>query len=373
MGGEVGPAAFGLPAPDRPLMGVGGRGLDLQAAFEGCIGEAAQYLSFLEWGDEALYRAAPAEAPLSRSDTGDWVLAAIGLERESSDQEVPLEWIEAQRLGASGALPIPADLCLRREPPAGGPVTRRAESNGCATGPTLEAAQRAALLELIERDAVALWWYGGRAAPSLALEPRAQRVLADFSESLRASASRRHWLLDITTDIAVPAVAALSCDEEGAAVIGGFSADPDPLVAARGALLEMCQMELALDLVQLKIEQRGQEALNDGDRLHLERLQRLRLEAYPLLSPAEGDREAGRSARSGAAGELSSILAAIEAAGFEAYWIDLSRAELAVPAVRVLVPGLQSPKPDWVSGRLRDTAIAAGVAEAERRELPPII
>ena len=39
------------------------------------------------------------------------------------------------------------------------------DSNGCASGATLEEAKTAAILELIEWDATARWWYGRSPRP----------------------------------------------------------------------------------------------------------------------------------------------------------------------------------------------------------------
>ena len=57
VGAEVAPAAFDLPAPDGPAIGVSGIGLSLRDAFERCVGEAAEYLSMIRRGDEVVTRA----------------------------------------------------------------------------------------------------------------------------------------------------------------------------------------------------------------------------------------------------------------------------------------------------------------------------
>ena len=77
---------------------------------------------------------------------------------------------------------------------------------GSAAGPSREAAALHGLLELIERDAVSLWWRGGQFGRSIPPQHPAAVAAEDLMRQLRhgASVPRRTWLLDITTDIAVP-------------------------------------------------------------------------------------------------------------------------------------------------------------------------
>ena len=86
-----------------------------------------------------------------------------------------------------------------------------------------------------------------------------------------ASVQRRTWLLDITTDIGVPCVAAVSCRADGSGFAFGLAARPALEAAARSAIVEMCQLELADAVVAAKRSERGDDALNAQDRIHLQR------------------------------------------------------------------------------------------------------
>ena len=84
-----------------------------------------------------------------------------------------------------------------------------ADSNGCAAGNTLEEAIIQGFLELVERDAYAIWWYN-----------RLQRAEVDFDKlgdsyirDLRAhfaALGRGLWVLDVTSDLSIPVVIAVS-------------------------------------------------------------------------------------------------------------------------------------------------------------------
>ena len=78
-------------------------------------------------------------------------------------------------------------------------------------------------------------------------------------------------MLDITTDIGVPCVAAVSCSANGFGFAFGLAARPTLKAAARSAILEMCQLELALAVVEAKRGESGQAALNKRDQGHLRR------------------------------------------------------------------------------------------------------
>ena len=66
-----------------------------------------------------------------------------------------------------------------------------------------------------------------------------------------------------------------------------------------------------------------------------------------LASPGAGDGSEGKSA------ELAVILGRLARQGFAAYAVDLSRGYLGLPAVKVLVPGLQPNPSVSVSPRLK--------------------
>jgi ribosomal protein S12 methylthiotransferase accessory factor len=238
---------------------------------------------------------------------------------------------------------------------------RPAESNGCAAGGTFEDAVLHALFEVIERDATALWWYGGRPVPRLRLNSQPWKALEQFMASLRGNQdARRHWFLDLTSDIPIPVVAAVSSDQDGRGVICGFCADLDASRAARGAVLEMCQMELSQEIVLLKAAQRGEEALNTVERQDLRLKEELTVEAYPELLSATTGLEHPVTPTMDRAERQSICRSILERRGLAAHVLDITRSDLGIPAARVLVPGLQTMKPDWVTARLHQALIDSG-------------
>ncbi len=390
LGAEVSPAKFGMePEQGRQLAGVGGKGLDFRTAFESCIGEASEYIALMNWvGQDYFARSVDSVSQLLSRDYSSnpkysrrmeheavirWMLDGIGY--DSKEPNTTIDWITLHQLGGEETLPVPLDLCLRRsgtQSQQSSHRPRKAESSGCSAGATLEAAQYNGLMEVIERDAVALWWYGGRSADRTFAEPDLLLGGNFTDDVMRREAVRPYWLLDVTNDLGIPVIAAFSSDAKGETIVGGFSADMDPLAAARGAYLEMCQMELALTLVEHKIRQRGLKALNSMDRLHLRRSQELKLAKLPWLRPPLTDarRLKGRPLSTDEA--LSLSLEILNDHGWAVYWLNQSRDGISIPTVRVLVPGLQSGQADWTSSRLRNKQRSINQFNLRPFDLPPI-
>jgi thiazole/oxazole-forming peptide maturase SagD family component len=126
------------------------------------------------------------------------------------------------------------------------PVIYNADSNGCASGATWPEALERALLECIERDAMAIWWYGRQNRhhlPASSLDPLAPRL------SWWLGHRQRHYLMiDVTSEIGVPVVAAVSFDDDGRRVAMGSAAALDTGQAAILAVTEMIQMEVSMSM-----------------------------------------------------------------------------------------------------------------------------
>lgn len=369
LGGEIDPAAFGLSSPGGGLSSASGKGAAPGAAFEACMGEAAEHLSYLAWGDEPCFEMTVAD--LLAGAHARWMLNGIGL--DEPDPHRRIDCLIARGLDGTGDIRVPAELCIARPARPKDRRLRVADSNGCAAGRSLYEAAYRGLLELVERDAAALWWFGGRRAPEPDLGDDGRARLGEFVAKLRGDVLRRHWCLDLTSDIGIPVVAALSCDDDGRGIVFGFAADIDPLQAAEGAVLEMCQMELAQDLTLMKVRQRGRGALNASDSRHLQRREQLRIDGYPQLTPLSAAKNPNWPIEGTGRPAVEVCTERLGRAGLKAYCVDLTRQEIGIPVARVVVPGLQSAKPDWLSARLEQAARENRVSQQDWKNTPPLI
>lgn len=193
-------------------------------------------------------------------------------------------------------------------------------SLGRAAGPDRDAALTSGILELVERDAAARWWLdGARPAtldPSLAPELPAEIArLRDGAPDARATS-----LLQLASPTGLPVIAALSRDGDGGLAVG-LKAATTFARAARGAVLELMQMEIGLEMARHR-DARGQ--ATPGDRAALARAA-LDPDTLPALAACPARPAARPAVTTGAA-----LVAALGRAG-----IGLVAADLPLP-----IPGL---------------------------------
>lgn len=344
-GGMISPSSFGIDGHSEAAVGIGGRGATFRQAFESCVGEAAEHLSFLERVNDPLVTTLEFEHGLCKQNL-QWALNGIGIAKDTTPEK--LDWVEALSLRDGHTVWFPSELALRR-PVANRRGRRQSESNGVGAGRTMTDAIYSGLMEVVERDAIGLWWFGANAARNIPKTHPLAMNICEFSEKVRNGSDRRHWFLDLTTDIGIPAVAALSSSIDGRAVVAGFSARIDAQQALFNAFLEMCQMELAQQLSLTKLKQRGREALTEQDLIWIERFENLSVKNYPSLQGTGIARDHHDQLTDN---PLNSAIEKLSENKLQPFFVNLTRSGIDVPVARILVPGLQSVNRDWISERL---------------------
>ena len=342
-----------------PLVGVSGVGLSLQEAFQGCIGEGIEYLSQLQTGSDVLLPSGPGDPAGDLGPQARDFLAAFSAHRLRPGAD--LSWYPARRLSDHGEALLPADLCLRRPPDLREIEPPFPLSNGSAAGTSWDAAALHGMLELIERDAASLWWRGGHRGGSISPQHEAHIMAEALLPRLRQNATgRRSWLLDITTGIGVPCVAAVSCSANGFGFAFGLAARPTLKAAARSAILEMCQLELALAVVEAKCRESGEAALNKRDQGHRRRATMIDADRCPLLQPVPERKQHLAIEATDPSAVLQLIGNRLGQFGIETFGLNLTRPQLAVPVARVIAPGLQPEPSEIITPRLADMITQTG-------------
>lgn len=367
-GAEFDPAMADALHRGSPPVGVSGIGATLQEAFQGCVGEGIEYLSQLQRAGDALIAADGVEAAAALDPPARELMAGLMSERAGAG----LSWHRAIRLSDGAEVLLPADLCLRRPQALQEFAPPWPLSIGSAAGTSFEGAALHGLLELIERDAASVWWRGG--CRGRAVPPDVELSVQTMLRDLRAGAAspRRSWLLDITTDIGIPAVAALSCRPDGFGFAFGLAARRTLQAAARSAVMELCQIELAQAVVEAKRAERGDAALNARDRIHLQRASTVDANRCALLHPVPGHAEHVAIDDADAGGALHRILRRLSELGIEAYALDLTRPQFSVPVARIMAPALQAEPSSFVTARLASTIARTGGGETHTGGIPLI-
>jgi len=353
-GAEIDPAAQKGATWDGPTASVSGTGTSTSQAFEACIGEAVELLSqYALHSDEPHWlRADPAS--VGATDALRAVLAPLAPD---------CDWLPATRLTDGAPTFVPVDLCLRRPESRRDFVAPYPLSIGCAAGPTASAATLHALLELIERDAAALWWRGGVRGHALSVE--AMGDAAALLGTLRhGHAARRTWLLDITGDLPVPCVAAVSCRADGVWFAAGLAARTTMQAAACAAILELCQMELGGQVAAAKQREAGDTALNPRDHAHLRRQAGFSVAACQALHPLPPRASAATIDAADPGDAVSALVDRLAAQGLVPVAVDLTRPFLAIPVIRVICPGLEQEPSLHIGSRLAAQIARTGGAGA---------
>jgi ribosomal protein S12 methylthiotransferase accessory factor len=298
-----------------------------------CLAEAVERFSVRFQGDE------PIVVGSLRQFGGRAVgPAGLLLPSDGNDPDAAVGWAEAMSLISGEPRFLPAGYVYLGYDSAG----FESDTNGCAAGVTLEAATTTALLELIERDGVALWWYNRARRPAVDLKAiRSRRI--DAALAVAGECGKRAHVLDLTTDFGVPlSVAVAFGDAPGIAL--GCAAHPDPEHCVWKALAGMSAVMARLEA---PIAGRHQ-WLEDAS-----------IEDYPYLTPCAGKvRWAAKP--TGEVATLSKLLERAQSLGLDVMRVDLTRPELGIPVVRVVAPGLRPAARRLAPGRLYDIPVSLG-------------
>lgn len=325
------------PAAARPENGraAAGRGLTWPECRMSGLGEAAELASVCAWGDETLISASArdlgaqalnATTLLGYSETqlverSAWntsPFAALDWRPAPQDPDTVTEWVISESEDGTVTY-VPADLIyVGRHQRGDETALGLATTSGCAVGGSLSDAKRRAGLELLERDAIGAWWYGGQPPSIMPLDLLASEPdLAAFLQDRE----RTTTLFDISTAFCRHVVAAASWASDGGMVALGFAAGDNAIQTSRAATVEMLQTEIGLMQRQ-----------DIGD---------------PLTSLWIEKAHAGmRQFQPDPAPRFAPRLPQMT-------YIDMTRPELGIPAARAICPGLASDKPRFGNLRLR--------------------
>ncbi|MBX9600297.1 MAG: YcaO-like family protein [Bryobacteraceae bacterium] len=370
--------------PSRPVskVFVSGQSRNEETARRSCLAEAAERYSITFQGDEPRFAASYSqlgeqaihprdllqfsEAQYRRrkdAETSAWRFPYVPVRYED---DVEIEWTPVSDLLGDGFRVIPMQYCY-----AGyGPLDRRTlcvpDSNGCAAGETFEAAVVRGFLELVERDATAMWWYNRVRRP--ALDPRALGW-AEMADHVEAHAEGRSTtLLDLTSDLGIAVCVAIGADEAGGDLTLGFGAAFGLERAAWKALAELAQITSAWAGAEPgEFRRYSQGACFQ----YWRSVATLESEAH--LRPDPDARAAAVEIPAG--DEYGHCLAIARRKGLRLFAAVLTRPEVAMPVVRVLTPDLCCPWHRLGFQRLYEVPVSLGwrprvLAEEELNPAP---
>jgi bacteriocin biosynthesis cyclodehydratase domain-containing protein len=273
------------------------------------------------------------------------------------DQEV-IEWTPVWSLTTKRQRLLPTDLLYFCRT---GHRSMRANSNGNAAGSSIEDAVAQGFLELVERDGVALWWHNRTRQPAVDIDSLGDPWIDELRRRYQ-DINREFWLLDVTSDLGIPVMAAISrrVDKPAEDIMLGFGAHFDPRVAARRALTELGQLLPAV--VGARADGSGYGPVDD----HIRRWWRsATTENQPYLRPDEDQNPRDLTSyaytpRSDLRADIEHIVELARRAGLEVLVLDQTRPDIGMPVVKVIVPGLRHFWARFAPGRLYDVPVRLG-------------
>jgi ribosomal protein S12 methylthiotransferase accessory factor len=243
-----------------------------------------------------------------------------------------------------------------------------ADSNGCAAGNTLEEAIIQGFLELVERDAYAIWWYNRLRRAEIDIDKLGDSYIRDLRAQF-AAMGRRLWVLDVTSDFGIPAVIAVSNWTEDSREHIEFAAGAhfDLRIATLRAMTELNQF-LAID--RMKSRPADQTDLGGTDPLPLREHVYVLPHGKAPVGPARFPKFATLDRRE----QVLACVKLVKRHGLDFLVLDQTRPDIEVPVVRVIVPGLRHFYRRFAPGRLYDVPVNLGWRKRRLRqaELNPL-
>jgi ribosomal protein S12 methylthiotransferase accessory factor len=364
----------------------GGKGRSEIQAKVSAVCEAIERYTGVWRGDEPVVRAAaatlddtalaPAELMLfserQLANRDEWNADPshrLHLVPEPFQTDRPIDWSRAWSLTHDAERLLPAGYAWYGHPDLAEHFYCVTDSNGNASGNTLEEAILQGFCELVERDAVALWWYNRARRPSFDLDDLDDPYVATLRD-FYATMDRKLWVLDLTSDLGVPTFAAVSSREHPVQdVMVGFGAHLDPRIAAIRALTEVNQFLPFVD----QRDADGNTIYRTDDLETLDWCRTATLETEPWLvgdpaQPASTLASYQPLAGDDLAGHVEDCVARAGTRGLEVIVLDQSRPDLDLSVAKVIVPGMRHFWRRLGPGRLYDVPVQLGWFDRPRTE-----
>jgi bacteriocin biosynthesis cyclodehydratase domain-containing protein len=266
---------------------------------------------------------------------------------EPLDQKKKVEWSPVWSLTQQKTRYVPTAYCYYGYPLPPDHQFCRADSNGNAAGNSIEEAVVNGFLELVERDATAIWWFNRIRRPAVDLNSFSIPYIKDLRQHYW-KANREFWVFDITADFPIPVFVALSSTRKNhrTQFLVGFGAHFDPAVALTRALAEMNQFFPAISSSNTSAVL--QPAGDPGFLLPDAEMFSRKFSDYREYDSDDVSKDIRMCVK----------LAAER--GMETLVLDQTRRDVALPVVKVIVPGMRQFWPRFGRGRLYDVPVQLG-------------
>lgn len=238
-------------------------------------------------------------------------------------------------------------------------------SNGVAGGNCIEEAFMQGFYELIERDAVAAWWYNKAKRPGIDLasfnNPRMDHYIKTFKQK-----GYTVMALNLTNDFEIPVIGIVAHQDNGRAPVMGLGAHFDPSIALDRALSETVQGMVGEPNIDNDTHNWWKELNASGNAYYLYHNDNMKLSTISDFKDFASD---------DLLDDINTAVRIMKEHNLETFAFDLSRPETGLSVVRAIVPGLCHFWPRFANRRMYEMPVKLGwikkqLSEDELNQIP---
>lgn len=282
-----------------------------------------------------------------------------GLVPPAFDDDTEIDWTPVWSFRRGGHCYVPTSYCYFNFPAPDCEQFCIPHTNGNAAGNCVEEAILQGYLELVERDAVAIWWYNRLRRPRVDLASFNEPYFTDLEDHYRAM-NVHLQVLDVTHDLEIPTFVAVASAPSLDRFWIGCGCHLEPRLGVQRALTEVNQ---GFDLEGRTATTWDARRIPDPAYLSSD-------DAIPARTKA--DFPAAWS--DDLLDDVDTCVRRAARAGLDVLVLDQTRPDVGLTVVKVMVPGLRHFWPRFGPGRLYEVPVRLGWRDRplQEAELNPV-
>jgi putative methanogenesis marker protein 1 len=251
-----------------------------------------------------------------------------------------LSWVKSVNIKDDKEYLVPADAVFHPYVTSNALNLFKSNTNGLASGNKIEEAVFHGITEVIERDAWSLFEVKRKHAPEIDPETIENPIIQELLDKFKKEGIDVK-ILNLTSDVDAATIAAVSDDtvlKDPALLTLGVGTHLDPEIAVMRALTEVAQSRAT----QIHGTREDTTRAVFMRKAGYERMKRINKhwfgEPEEVINLGEIKNRAGNSFKE----DIDTSLKLLEKAGIkDVLFVDLTREEIGIPVVRVIIPGLE--------------------------------
>jgi len=251
-----------------------------------------------------------------------------------------MEWVKSTNLKDDSIVLVPANAIYHPYIPENTVKIFQSNTNGLASGNKIEEAVFHGMMEVVERDAWSIFESKRQQKPEISCENTDNEIIINILAMFK-EAGINVKLIDLTADIKITTVAAVSDDtilKDPALLTLGVGTHLDPEIAVIRALTEVAQSR-ATQIHGTREDTVRAVFMRKAGYQRMKRINRHWFgESKMSIELDEFKNVSGRSFKE----DIENSKKLMGKCGFEdILFVDLTRPEIDIPVVRVLIPGME--------------------------------